>query len=1072
MTRHVKNLAFIALAGLLISSLPAAPASSWDDLAALRGHRLVRVEKTSPEDLAKAGGRFLAYFTDGALLAAVSPEQGLRLTASGTPVTELDATISADDYWLIHGRGGRTADVFPFDVRVLFGQGREYLVSMSESRAMGLAEAGFELSRVTLDAKAVEPRAADRTLAGITYQDRVASLMSTVTSSDLYTLVANLSGVNSVSIGGSPYTLVSRYSLNTENITKATQYAYEYFQSLGYSPEYYNYTGAGSRNVICKKVGSTYPDQYVMICGHLDDMPSGATAPGADDNASGSAAVLLAAQLMKNATFDYSIIFALWAGEEQGLVGSGKYAQYAAGLGMQIKGVLNLDMIAWDSTGGPDIDIHSKASPAGCNALAQLLADVIATYGVSLTPSIIANGTTASDHASFWNQQYPAILAIESDADFCDYYHTVNDTLPTLNMTFFTQFVKASVGMLAHMAWIDPVELTGSALSAEGCTPANSAADPGETVTYAVTLKNKTATAFTNLTATLQATGGVTAPSGPVSYGAVAAGSSATRNFSFTVSPSVSCGGTVTMTLALQDGATNLPGVSATLVTGATQTALTENFDAVTAPTLPAGWSATVASGSATWATSSASANSAPNAAFIVDANVVTDSRLETPSIAISAGDQLTFWHKYAFEGSSWDGGVLEISIDGGAFTDILAAGGSFASGGYTATLSTGYSNPLGGRSAWCGDLAAFTQVKVNLPAAAAGKSVKFRFRLGCDSSSGDTGWYVDNLAVIRYVCCTSVPAAADPYDFNGDGYTDILWRNGTTGALGDWYVTPAGASAGPLTGTVSDGNWQVFGSGDFNSSGRADLVWRNVSTGDLAIWLMGASGYDSTVSLGSVDPGWRVLGAADLNANGNADLLWRNFNDGYLSVWLMSNTVSVLGSTFAGGISSMEWKAVGSGHFDNDGRADVLWWNATTGVLSIWFEDENGWQGDMSPGTVDTTWKITGIGDVDGNGIDDLLWRNATSGDLSVWFLNNGGTVSGTTFLGGIGDLNWKVKGVGFFNNDAYADILWRHAMSGDTVVWYLSGTGMIGDLYLGTVDPVWVTLNQGNFPGHTELP
>ncbi|MBP7867391.1 MAG: hypothetical protein KA419_15770 [Acidobacteria bacterium] len=619
-----------------------------------------------------------------------------------------------------------------------------------------------------------------------------------------------------------------------------------------------------------------------------------------------------------------------------------------------------------------------------------------------------------------------------------------------------------------------PLKANGFALTAEGCSPANSVADPGEVVTFNFTIQNQGATPTTALMATLQTGSGVTNPPAAVSYGAVAAGGSTTRSFQFTVDPALACGDTLTATLNLQDGSTTHPPVSYVITTGVLQTLFTESFDGVTAPTLPAGWTATVTSGTATWATATTAYNTSPNAAFVVDAAVVTDTQLTTPTITITSADnKLTFWHKYAFEGSNWDGGVLEISVNGGAWTDIVTAGGSFAEGGYTATLSSSYSNPLGGRSAWGGDQTTWKKVTVNLPASAVGQPVKFRFRLGCDSSSGDTGWYVDDVKVVgQCSCCSASPAAADPYDFNGDGYTDILWRNGTTGALGDWYVTPAGAAAGALTGTVSDGNWQVFGSGDFNSSGIADLIWRNVSTGDLAIWLMGAGGYDSTVSLGYVDPGWKVLGAADLNANGNADILWRNFNDGYLSVWLMSNTVGVLGSTFAGGISSMEWKAVGSGHFDNDGRADVLWWNATTGVLSIWFEDENGWQGDMSPGTVDTTWKITGIGDVDGNGIDDLLWRNATSGDLSVWFLNNGGTVSGTTFLGGIADLNWKVKGVGFFNNDAYADILWRHATSGDTVVWYLSGTGKIGELFLGTVDPVWVTLNQGNFPGHSELP
>ncbi|MBP7867290.1 MAG: proprotein convertase P-domain-containing protein [Acidobacteria bacterium] len=605
-----------------------------------------------------------------------------------------------------------------------------------------------------------------------------------------------------------------------------------------------------------------------------------------------------------------------------------------------------------------------------------------------------------------------------------------------------------------------PDMIAGSkALTAENCSPANQGIDPGETVTVELGLLNVGDGATTNLVATLQPGGGVTNPGPAQTYGAMAAGGAEVkRSFSFTADSSLTCGGTFTATLQLQDGALDLGTADFAFKVGATQAVSFGPFNggAVTIPASGAGtpYPSTVTVAGVTGTVSKVTVTlSGLTHTFPGDIDI----------LLVGPNGQTVML--LSDTGSGTDVTGVNLTFDDAAASSV---GSTIVSGTFKPTNSgTADAMPSPAPAEPYGTtLSVFNGVGAN------GDWKLFVQDDATPDSGSLTGWSL-NITSADPVCCTGAPPpAADPYDFNGDGYTDILWRNGTTGALGDWYVTPAGAAAGALTGTVSDGNWQVFGSGDFNSSGIADLIWRNVSTGDLAIWLMGAGGYDSTVSLGYVDPGWKVLGAADLNANGNADILWRNFNDGYLSVWLMSNTVGVLGSTFAGGISSMEWKAVGSGHFDNDGRADVLWWNATTGVLSIWFEDENGWQGDMSPGTVDTTWKITGIGDVDGNGIDDLLWRNATSGDLSVWFLNNGGTVSGTTFLGGIADLNWKVKGVGFFNNDAYADILWRHATSGDTVVWYLSGTGKIGELFLGTVDPVWVTLNQGNFPGHTELP
>ena len=117
---------------------------------------------------------------------------------------------------------------------------------------------------------------------------------------------------------------------------------------------------------------------------------------------------------------------------------------------------------------------------------------------------------------------------------------------------------------------------------------------------------------------------------------------------------------------------------------------------------------------------------------------MVSDKRLDSPSIPItSSAAQLTFRNNYNLEASPpsfFDGGVLEISIGGGAFTDIIAAGGSFVAGGYTGTISTGFSNPLAGRQAWSGNSAGFITTTVNLPAAAAGQNIVLRWRMGSDT--------------------------------------------------------------------------------------------------------------------------------------------------------------------------------------------------------------------------------------------------------------------------------------------------------------------------------------------------
>ena len=125
--------------------------------------------------------------------------------------------------------------------------------------------------------------------------------------------------------------------------------------------------------------------------------------------------------------------------------------------------------------------------------------------------------------------------------------------------------LKATVGINMMPA----IVTDGSTLTAESCVPADNGISPGETVTVEFALKNTGTTATSNLVATLQATGGVTGPSGPQNYGAlVPGGPSVSHSFTFTADPSAVCGETLRATLALQDGTTNLGTVTFTFTLG------------------------------------------------------------------------------------------------------------------------------------------------------------------------------------------------------------------------------------------------------------------------------------------------------------------------------------------------------------------------------------------------------------------------------------------------------------------------------------------------------------------------
>lgn len=308
----------------------------------------------------------------------------------------------------------------------------------------------------------------------------------------------------------------------------------------------------------------------------------------------------------------------------------------------------------------------------------------------------------------------------------------------------------------------------GTTLVAEGCSPGNGVIDPNEDVTVSFAVSNIGAGPTEDLVVTLLPTGGVTFPSGPEHYGVVDAGTTAARNFSF--SNNAGCGDTITLTFHLQDGALDLGNVTVNFTLGVLQTGdptFAENFDGVTAPALPAGWTTTKTPATGNpplWVTNTTLRDTLPNSAFGAGSTTPGETVLNSPVTAIPtapplgghAGVQLGFKTNYNTE-AGFDGGVLEISVNGGAFQDILAAGGSFAAGGYNGTIGP-TDSVLNLRQAWTGNSGGFITTTVNLPASSFGQNAQFRWRVAYDTgtSPGGGGLRIDTISIntVTYICC------------------------------------------------------------------------------------------------------------------------------------------------------------------------------------------------------------------------------------------------------------------------------------------------------------------------------
>ncbi len=348
----------------------------------------------------------------------------------------------------------------------------------------------------------------------------------------------------------------------------------------------------------------------------------------------------------------------------------------------------------------------------------------------------------------------------------------------------------------------------GASLVAESCQPPNGRIDPGETVTVDFCVRNTGGADPANLIGAVQETGGVSDPSGPQSYGVVTAGGAAVcREFTFTADQSVVCGDPITASLELSDGPASLGTLTASFSTGTLVPGFAENFDGVTAPALPAGWTAAnAAGGGALWVTSTTSPDTAPNSAFVDDPSIISDKRLDSPVIAIASDSaQVSFRNFFNLE-STYDGGVLEIMIGGGAFQDVVSAGGSFVSGGYNATIDLDYMSPIAGRQAWSGNSGGYVTTVVNLPEAAQGQDVVLRWRMASDESVFGVGWRIDTILLYDgYTCCTPAPSGLSvDVTPSGSSNTNGVWEPGETVVVEPAYFN-ADSSVLSLSGTASN---------------------------------------------------------------------------------------------------------------------------------------------------------------------------------------------------------------------------------------------------------------------------
>jgi probable HAF family extracellular repeat protein len=293
---------------------------------------------------------------------------------------------------------------------------------------------------------------------------------------------------------------------------------------------------------------------------------------------------------------------------------------------------------------------------------------------------------------------------------------------------------------------------------------------------------------------------------------------------------------------------------------------------------------------------------------------------------------------------------------------------------------------------------------------------------------------------------CALLALRVHTHDYNGDGRSDIAWRDSSgNGAL--WLMNGATLSSSAGIGNVPT-NWSIVGQRDFNGDGKYDLLWRDGS-GNTAMWFLNGTQVASAAAVGVIPTVWTVVGTADFNGDGNGDILWRD-TSGNLSMWLM-NSASVASAAGVGNVP-LTWTIVGTGDFNADGNADLLW-HDTSGNTAIWFMKDGQVSSSAGVGNIPTNWSVVGTGDFNGDGKSDILWRD-NAGNTSIWLMNGAAILS----AGGLGNIptTWSIVQTGDYDGDGHSDLLWRDG-SGNTSIWFMDGLTISSTAGLGNIPTNW---------------
>ena len=316
-------------------------------------------------------------------------------------------------------------------------------------------------------------------------------------------------------------------------------------------------------------------------------------------------------------------------------------------------------------------------------------------------------------------------------------------------------------------------------------------------------------------------------------------------------------------------------------------------------------------------------------------------------------------------------------------------------------------------------------------------------------------------------------------WTYNGSAI-EFIFSNGTTYSTTALDLIAGTMSGTMFNGghgdTIPDGNWTAtrdsggfIVDNDFNGDGVSDVLIRNISTGTMYSMLLASDGsYQGYTHMVNLSNAYSILETARLNSDNVSDILLRHTSSGRLYSMIINSDGTKKYYRSLGIYPVSEWTIKGVKDLTGDGIDDILISNNNSGNLyTLILKTDGGLLRAENHGNL-SSWSVAGIADLNGDGINDVLIRRTSDGKMYSMLIDSNGERIGYRIIGTFDPSIWSVEAVAKFNNDNTADVMIKNTSSGQRMNLLLNNNGNLDSMVdLGTLSTSWITSNIGDYNG-----